>query len=566
MKLKKIDSGLLITFEEFETMALDEKLLLLPLLPPKKRFEFLTDSRDAGALVRASPVVDLIVTLKEIGIEGAGALLSFCTAEQIQYFMDMDTWNGYSFDKNRMHNYLMVLREWDLDTLVNKFTGLDYEQQLIYLLNDFQVFLAREDFNPEEGIPEGTFTIDGLYYLKPNCDEEKFLLVKELMMLIFSSDKNLYFRLIEGMRQELYSNLEEDLYRFKSSRITELGFYEYEDAIGIYSEPTNIKREIIPPRIDPFSYSRLPVRYISDLDQIRSEIESIDDRTALEILFELQILINRAIIADKLEMFELESLEIASEKIKSMLRLGLDVIKKEQGITSEEAIRQYYVIDIFRHGYKKLKFIRDGARRILGIHRYLKLVELPLYFEGLLNIAQTNFAQINMKEIFSDALSEYPSSIAEIERLNELLLEIEASLDIIIQCYNVGINDIEESLRDIINIAPGSKPSFFNLLITPATNMILGREPLFKPLKIDEVEQLCKRSFIKEKEEIFLTEDFLKILEERLFSKIKGKPGYIYARRIMGRALEEYISELGYISDFSSITPELISVIALRKN
>lgn len=67
MKLKKIDAGLL-TFEEFETMTLDEKLLLLPLLPPKKRFEFLTDSRDAGSLVRASPVVDLMVTIKEIGI------------------------------------------------------------------------------------------------------------------------------------------------------------------------------------------------------------------------------------------------------------------------------------------------------------------------------------------------------------------------------------------------------------------------------------------------------------------------------------------------------------------
>ncbi|MCX7959591.1 MAG: DUF6178 family protein, partial [Deltaproteobacteria bacterium] len=124
----------------------------------KKRFDFLTDSRDAGELVKKSPVIDLMVTIKEVGLGGAGALLGLCESEQIQYFLDLDSWNGYKFDKEKMHDYLMVLREWDRDVLIEKFTGLDYEQQLIYLFEDFKVYLSKEDFNPDEDTPEGSFT------------------------------------------------------------------------------------------------------------------------------------------------------------------------------------------------------------------------------------------------------------------------------------------------------------------------------------------------------------------------------------------------------------------------
>jgi len=563
-----------LTFEEFEKLSPEEKLLLLPLMPPKKRFDFLTDSRDAGALVKASPVVDLIVTVKEVGLEGAGALLALCDSEQIQYFMDMDTWDGYRFDKERAHRYLMVLREWDRDVLREKFSGLDYEQQLIYFLGDFKVFLAKEDFDPDEGIPEDSFTIDGVYYISPardeedeiRCDEEKILLTKELLTLIMETDRNLYLRLVEGMRQELYSVLEEDLYRVKSSRITELGFYEYDDAIRLYSEPTNIKREIIPKRVEQFSYSRLPVRYVRDIKPLDEGLESIDERTALEILFEIQILINRLIVADRLDMFEIESLKLSSEKVKSLLRLGLEVMTSEMGISNSEAMKNYYVIDIFRHGYKKLKFIRDDARRIRSVHQYLRLVELPQYFEYLLRIAATNFAEIDMREIFSDAYSEYPQSLSEVEKLSELLRELEASLDIIIRCFDVTVEDIGKSDFKGTNIPSDSKPTLFNLLMTPVANNYLGKGFRYQPIKSDELESLCRLSFVKKDGGIYLSEDFLKDLEDNLFSKIKeNNPGYQYARRIMGRVLEEFISELGYIDDFSSLKPEFISIITLRK-
>lgn len=552
-----------LSFEDFEKLSLEEKLNLLPLLPPKKRFDFLTDSRDAGKLVKSSPIVDLLLTIKEIGLEGAGALLALCDSEQIQYFMDMDTWEGYTFGKERMHKYLMVLREWDMEVFQEKFCGLDYEQQLLYFLGDFKVYLSKEDFDPDEGAPEESFTIDGLYYLQPLCDEEKALLTRELLILVFDKDRNLYFRLVEGMRQELYSVVEEDLYRFKSSRITELGFYEYEDAIGVYSEPTNIPRDIIPQRIDPFSYSRLPVRYITQIEPISAGFETIDERTALEILFELQVLINRLIIADKLEMFEPESVEMSSEKVKSMLKLGLDVIKSEMGLSPIDAIKKYYVIDIFRHGYKKLKFIRDEARRIRLMHKYLKYVELPLYYEALLKIGSTNFANINLREIFSDATTEYPQNLAEIGRLYDLLCELETSLDIIIKCFNISVEDIERFDFNNTNIAHNLRPTFFNLLMTPMMNMFLGYGLRYLPLKREELAKACKILFIKREEGIFLSEDFLKSIEENIFAKIRENPRYQYARRVIGRTLEEFISELGYIDDYVTIKPEFISILTI---
>lgn len=555
-----------ITFEEFEALPLEERLLILPLLSPKKRFDFLTDSKDALTLVRSSPVLDLMVTIKEIGIDGSGALLSLLSDEQMQYVLDIDSWNGYTFNKEKMHRYLMVLREWDVDAMVEKFRGLDYEQQLIYMLGDFKVFLSGEDFRIDEEIPENTFTIDGVYYLRPLCDEEKSLLTKELLTLIFSIDMNLYLRLVEGMRQELYSQLEEDLYRFRSSRITELGFYEYEDAIGVYSPPTGIKRNIISPNIDPFIYSRLPVRYITDLDIARSELELIDDRLALEILFELQVLINRIIVADKLEMFEIESVEEASSKVKSLLRLGLDTMKKELNITPPEAIKRYYVIDIFRYGYKKIKFLCDEARRIRSLHQYLKYIELPSYFETLINIASRPFGDLDMQEIFSDAKSQYPESLVEVDKMYELLLEIEASLDIIIKCFEVSTSDVEGLDKRSTNIPFEARPTLYNLLITPVANLTLGYGPKFIPVKYSDIERLCKITFLKSGEEVFLTDEFLRLLEERIFSLLKDSERYQYARRIMGRALEEYISELGSINDFSSLKPEFISVLTIKNN
>ncbi|MGC8926945.1 MAG: DUF6178 family protein [Myxococcota bacterium] len=556
-----------LSFEEFEGLSIEEKLTLLPLLPPKRRFDFLTDSKDADILVKESPVIDLMVTIKEIGVAGSGALLSLCDSEQIQYFIDLDTWNGYSFDKSRMHQYMMVMREWSLDTLIEKYTGLEYEQQLIYLMGDFKVYLSGEDFNPDEGAPEGTFTIEGVYYIQPLCDEEKFLLVKEILTQIFSTDHNLYLRLVEGIRQELYSNLEEDLYRFRSSRITELGFYEYEEAIGIYSEPTGITRDIIPKRVEPFVYSRLPIRYIKDMEFISSEFESIEERTALEILFELQVLINRLIVADRLEMFEIESVEESSSKVKSILRLGIDVIKNELGINPSEALKRFYVIDIFRHGYKKLKFIRDEARRIKSIHTYLKYTELPLYFEALLKIANTNFSEIDMRDIFSDAISQYPQSIDEINKLHELLLEIEASLDILIKCYDVTLEELQKLDKKDTNIPPDSKPTLFNILMTPLANMLLGYGAIYRPVDIQGIKRLCEESFIRDAGEVFLSERFLKRLEDEIFIKLKeNNPRYQFARRIIGRTVEEYLAEMGRITDFSELRWEYISIILVKKN
>lgn len=555
-----------LSFEDFEGLPLEEKLTILPLLSPKKRFDFMTDSRDSGALVKASPVVDLMVTIKEIGLDGAGALLALCGTEQIQYFMDMDTWEGYSFSKERMHQYLMVMRAWDHDTLLEKYSGLDYEQQLLYLHSDFRVFLAKEDFDPEEGIPENTFTIDGLYYIEPLCDEEKYLLVKELLTGIFSKDQNLYTRLVEGMRQELYSHLEEDMYRFRSSRITELGFYEYEEAIGVYSKPTSIKRNIVPQRIDSYTYSRLPIRYLTDMSMIKADFDRLEERVSLEILFELQVLINRLIVADRLEMFELESIEEASSKVKSFLKLGLEVMRSELGVEPSDAIKDYYVIDIFRSGYQEIKRIRDEARRIKSIHKYLQFVELPNYFESLIKVANTNFGEMSLKEVFSDATSDYPQSITEVNRCIDLLYEIEASLDILIRCYNVSISDMENMDYSKTNIPTNTKPNLFNLLMTPVANLILNKGLVFEPISKEEIGKISSFSFLRESEEISLTDDFLKMLEENIFEKIKEKSTrYAHARRLFGRVLDEYISELGGITDTPNLNPEFISIITIYK-
>ena len=555
-----------LSFEEFESLPMEEKLTILPLLPPKKRFDYMTDSRDGGEIVRSSPVVDLMVTIKEIGIEGAGALLSLCTGEQIQYFLDMDTWEGYTFSKDRMHRYLMVLRDWSYETLLEKYTQLDYEQQLLYLHSDFRIYLAKEDFNPDEGAPENTFTIDGVYYIEPLCDEEKFALVKDLLTGIFSEDHNLYLRLVEGMRHELYSNLEEDMYRFKSSRITELGFYEYEEAIGVYSQPTNIKRSLIPQRIDPITYSRLPVKYINDIDPVRTGFMDMEERLALEILFELQVLINRLIVADRLDMFEIESVEEASSKVKSLLRLGLDVMRSELGVEPLDAIKEYYVIDIFRYGYTRIKRIRDEARRIRSIHKYLQYVELPQYFESLLNIASTNFGEMNLKEIFIEAESEYPQSIDEVNKCLDLLYEIEASLDILIKSLNVSIADLEGIDYSHTNIPSDSKPNIFNLLLTPVANLLLKRGSVFRPLSTEDVKSLYHLSFVRDGENVAISEEFLEALEENIFSKIKeNNPHYQHARRLFGRILDEYIAELGSVADVDNLNPEYISVLTILK-
>lgn len=565
MGLLRADIGRL-SFEDFEARPIDERLLILPLLSPKKRFEFLTDSRDARRLVRSMPVVDLAVTIKEIGIDGSGALLALCDYEQMQYIMDLDTWEGFHFSKNRMHHYLMVLREWDAEELLDKFVHLDYEQQLLYLLGDFRIFLAKEDFDPQEGTLDDTFTIEGTYYIKPLCDEEKCFLVKEILTEIFAKDYNLYRRLVEGMRQEIYVNLEEDFYRIRSSRITELGFYEYQEAIGVYSEPTGIRREIVPPEIDNLTYARLPVKYISDIEAMDGVGENIDRREMLEILFELQVLINRLIIADRLEMFEIESIEESSEKVRALLRLGLEVMKSESGIEPIDALKGYYVIDIFRNGYKKLRSLRNEAKRILSLNQYLKYVDMPPYFENLIKIAYTNFGEIDMTRIFSDAKYTYPASLKEIARLFDLLYELESSLEILIRCYNVTVSDIEEIKRFDTNIPKEESPSLFSLLITPFANHLLGKAPLLLPLARGDIERLARLSFVRSGDDLLLSEEFLKKMEETVFSPLKKGHLYTYARRIVGRALEEYIAELGNIQNFSEIKTDYISCLIIRND
>lgn len=335
-------------------LSTEAQVALVIETPVARRSELLELAPDAALIVPALPEAELVFTLKAIGLGDAGWLLEHATPEQLRVCIDLDAWNGLTFDRNALHQWLTAIGEAE-DAQVRTFQELDTELIVLFIRDLAEVYLQPDrEWSP----PDGAMTVDGQFWLVPIGDADDLETLMGALRLLFERDYWLYFRILQGAIHELDSDCEEFALRWRTGRLADLGFPTWDEAIAIYSwlsperwcdvqpdakalDATDfvLPAELPPPMLDAGSEHAV-FRAATEL--------SPDER---RVFFQRFVtLANQIAIADRLPLGDVESIPRAIEKAATVTSQALAHIARERNLSSVDVLRRVELRRLFAVG------------------------------------------------------------------------------------------------------------------------------------------------------------------------------------------------------------------------
>ena len=208
-------------------------------LDTKKRLYFFLEN----PLKKVHPLL-LLSTIKEIGESDCLELLEILPAKQVQSIIDYEVWDKYELDTNKLGEWLGLLFLANYETAIEQIYKLDREFLGLALKKCSYIYDLTLQEEPHD--------YPNLYSM---CPDQRFLIAfkddKELENLSFAmhkfvealygKDMKFILNLLEDVRFEQESLLEESCYNFKSHRLKDFGILSQEENLVLLSD-INLKQ------------------------------------------------------------------------------------------------------------------------------------------------------------------------------------------------------------------------------------------------------------------------------------------------------------------------------------
>jgi hypothetical protein len=365
----------------------------------KKRLDLILGARDPQALVRALPADELYLTIREIGLGDAAALVQLASAEQFRIFLDLHAWGREGFEPRKALPWLRAARagahldpraaaRWD-----RKLATLDREVLYLALRASLRILDLEEDPDPEilsdrfMRTPEGKFVVEFL------VDGTDYLAVKGLLDDLYAEDPFAATRLLSSLRWDLPSELEESARRWRTGRLADLGYPALDEALSWFSRPPPTPAHPSAPPARPPGFLLATLASGTLLDRGVAAL-SPDDRDAMEA--QIVAAANAVLVADAIDPAEPDAVRGAFESARGILELGLDLLAEGDPARAAEALARTPVKRIFQEGFGRVLALswrardlrkRAGAERRFGAPLDEVLAALggrrPRYFPGV---------------------------------------------------------------------------------------------------------------------------------------------------------------------------------------
>ena len=326
-------------------------------LPPRERLDALLASRDAGALVRSLPAEQLYGTIAGVGLADATELIQLASPEQFQSLVDLGAWKGDGLDAHRLLEWLRAARGDEPGALLGKVHGLDLEL-LEALLRAFTVVHDLEE-SPDPEVQGVTLdSADGHYRIELKLDGPEQAALRALLLDLMAEDPLGFSRLMEAVRWELPSELEEAALRFRWARLADLGFPDRETAAGLYAARP------LPEIAPPAPSSELARGGGRRVDLVQAALDGLDPVEAENAREELRGVYNAALVADGADPGDLEAFRASAERARDTLGLGLEALTGGDPRRASAVVRETPLRDVFQTGFSLGLRLRHRADRL----------------------------------------------------------------------------------------------------------------------------------------------------------------------------------------------------------
>jgi len=546
----------------FNTLPAGQQLDIILKTQGKERIRCLFLSEHVEGLVRRLPELEIFLTIKEVGEKDSLDLIALTTAEQFQYLLDLEFWKKDELNPEKILRWMELLLESGEERVIQFIQTSDREFIELLLIKFLKVMTADgEPSETSDRIPG--FTLDQYYFIHFRKKEARHVFIPFLQIL-YRIDEEGYRRLMESLIVELGSEMEEIGYRLRNARMTEYGFPDFEEALEIYQflHPDSLIPERGP------SVSRIPEKtekisppfYLTLREEgsfLSSVLSRIDDpQEHNRITIELAALANKAMVAEPMDVFEIDEMKKVTRKVFHYLNLGLQYVSGEEEVKAGEALQSFPLQKIFQCGVGATLLLRSKAESILkepwfsGDRENLKFLDPPHLekFEGVLR---------KRPVFYRDGIPEDFKSLQDFREAKTLLEMVEAVTHFLDEKLHVSPKRLKELDQEV---------TLSTLFLTSWANQTLKGVFQVEPIERGQLKNLFSQIFEKDEQgKGVIKMEMKKRLENALCSMEADENRQFHLLAFKDFCVDLFEEECGRIRPEEEIDPRFVKCLLIRK-
>ncbi|MBI5495007.1 MAG: hypothetical protein HY904_08255 [Deltaproteobacteria bacterium] len=369
-------------------------------LSPRRRLNLLLDQPDLTAVLARLPIQDVHALIREVGAADTMELIEACPPAVLQGLVDLGCWTADRVDPRALANFYAALFQAEPDVAIQKVLRMDPELRTLFLKLHVRVEDITEDGVPDAGGADHLITPDHKQILifgdapgLPEAQEDPFGLgergrslarhaAKEMLEGFLKLDPAGVTQMMDAVRWELPSQLEDDALRWRSARMMDLGFPPREEALrvlafldpdkaalrppapplppvddeddeiadqalALYAEPDDGPRE-------PFLAAGIAALSPPERDRVKRELASVANMVA---------------VARSASPGDPDAIRGAVRETRITLDLGLAYRGGGKAETAVDLLRTTSLVDLFRVGHSLGLRLQRQAQRIASAER-----------------------------------------------------------------------------------------------------------------------------------------------------------------------------------------------------
>ncbi|WP_305042706.1 DUF6178 family protein [Geoalkalibacter sp.] len=474
--------------EAGNALTFEERLRDVRQAVGKQKYRLILAARDAEELVRRLPSQEVYLLIKELGIEDCIELLALATTEQMTTFFDLDLWRGQSLAARPTLEWLAMLLETGEEKVAATATEMDFELLTLMMRQFITITRGLESLTDEDALADGRS--DRIYEMD-FADSESAKIVGYFLDILYRRERDFYLLLMEAVRNETGAEIEEAAFTARGARLQDRGFPEPFEALGVYAY-------LDPARFSPESRAKVPFQPGEEgvaapgffLARAPGRLlgEILSRGLEPDACWELTYLINKTMIAERVDVGDVEQVSEAMGEVYRYLNIALEYLA---GPDFEKALHCFdtcYFEYLFRLG---LSLTLDLKKRAETIRATPQAFYLDAPFRALVDALCRKRPRLYIGAVDAARAGERPfATLEEVRACDRWLARLEAQ--VLLFDGRLGFALPDPGSWDLEGCIPARAEdlALSDLFLTALANQLLGRDftPAAFPAK--ELERL----------------------------------------------------------------------------
>lgn len=484
--LTLLRQGRQISLKEYNALSGTERLEMVRQARGKQKYDLLLSAVDATQLTPQLHPQELYLTINELGTEYSVELLMLASSEQIITLLDLDCWDGDSVSPVVSLFWLQLLLETGPEKVCQLAQQIEPEILAIFLKKHMTIIRGIEAYDDDD--VENANRLENLYDVD-YFSEDAAKIIGAFLRVLLEMDQESYLLLMEMIRSEMGSTLEEEVFQNRNIRLADLGFIPPAEAKSLYSY-------VDPGLFTPGGKSEYqleaealphPGALLAQANPENLLAEVLTNGLTHELATELCMLSNRKMSADGTDSSSASEVGRSLQELYDTLNLALEQQVGTDTNKAEQLVNSTYLLQLFQHGNSLLLQLQNQAKQLLSgpIGPYLDYPE-QLFLDGLMEKPPVLYRQ---------ASEDKASSLHPINRLKDLQ-QAQLQLQQIQDLQRLFCELLPFDLPEIDDLTV-AEPSLSMLFLTAVANQLLGRPMTAAPLAAEDL-LLLKAQTIKD--------------------------------------------------------------------